>query len=134
MHRLPRPSPVEVFFRQASVANGLNARMLRRPDQTATLKTRPTPAVMAMANAPQKTTRTTERPMGAPPVLAPRAPSTAKPIKAEPATQTTKLDMGAMAATTKGRAAPAEKVMAEVIAAWMGRAVVISEMPSSSLA
>ncbi|MCY1558032.1 hypothetical protein D9M68_949320 [compost metagenome] len=42
--------------------------------------------------------------------------------------------MGAKAATTRGRAAPAEKVTAEVMAAWMGRAVVISEMPSSSRA
>ncbi|MNS08433.1 hypothetical protein D3C72_398940 [compost metagenome] len=87
-----------------------------------------------MARAPQKTTRVTDRPMGAPPALAPRAPSRAKPINADPATHSARPVMGAIAATTRGRAAPAEKVTAEVIAAWMGRAAVISDMPSSSRA
>src|SRR5690606_4055176 len=85
--------------------------------QAATPKRRPTPAVMAMASAPQKTTRATDRLTGAPPALAPRAPSKASPSKADPATHSPRLYMGAKAATTRGRAAPADKGTAEVIAA-----------------
>lgn len=41
---------------------------------------------------------------------------------------------GETAATSSGKAAPDEKVAADVSAAWIGRAVVNSEMPSSSRA
>jgi 3',5'-cyclic AMP phosphodiesterase CpdA len=75
------------------------------------------PAVMAKASAPQKTTRATDRLTGAPPALAPRAPSKASPSKADPATHSPRPFMGAKAVTIRGRAAPAEKVTAEVIAA-----------------
>jgi hypothetical protein len=42
--------------------------------------------------------------------------------------------VGANKTTAIGKAAPTEKVTADVSAAWMGRAVVISEIPSSSRA
>ena len=49
-------------------------------------------------------------------------------------TSGTSAPAGATTTMSKGMAAPAENDAAEVNAAWMGRAVVISEIPSSSRA
>ena len=84
------------------------------------------PAVIAMANAPQKATRNVALPTGAPPTLAPIAPSNAR--NNNEAIDTPKIIErvdGDNHAASSGNEAPAVKVAAEVIAACTGRAVVI---------
>ena len=92
-------------------------------------KMAPMPAVMPSATAPQKTTRTTGFSMAAPPVRALTAPKA--PKKNSDAAETIGMRAlgGARNTINKGRKAPTENVVAEVNAAWMGRAVVVSEMP-----
>ena len=84
--------------------------------------------------APQKVTRRIGLSIGAPPARAPTPPSRARNSREAIDTVRTSRLSGTMAASASGRAAPTAKVAAEVRAAWIGRAVVKSEMPSSSRA
>ena len=105
-----------------------------RRRHTAAPKIAPTPAVKAMASAPQNVTRTVARPTSAPRAFAPTAPNSARNRSDASETATTRKGAGVMNTISKGSAAPIANVAAEVNAAWTGRAVVISEMPSSSRA
>ena len=91
-------------------------------------------AVAAIANVPQNVTRPAARPIGAPPARAPTAPSRARKTSDKAATTHMRALSGEIAAAARGRAAPAMNVAAEARAAWVGLAVVTSEMPSSSRA
>ena len=94
----------------------------------------PIPAVRAIAKAPQNVTRTMARRTFAPPARPPIAPRSArKPKDAADTIGTSKL-AGDTTTISKGTAAPVENVTADVSAACTGRAVVISEIPSSSRA
>src|SRR5450759_1020085 len=94
----------------------------------------PMPAVRAIAKAPQNVTRAVARRTLAPPTLAPIAPSKARKPKDAADTIGTSVPAGDTTTMSKGMAAPTENVAAEVSAACTGRAVVISEIPSSSRA
>ena len=61
-------------------------------------------------------------------------PSTARNNSELPETTHISADAGTSTTTISGKAAPTENVAADAIAAWTGRAVSISEMPSSSRA
>jgi hypothetical protein len=80
-------------------------------------KIRPTPAVMAMARAPQNVTRTTLRNILAPPALAANAPRAASKTREPPLTAGINQDKGIRAATARGRTAPQAKAAAEAMAA-----------------
>lgn len=92
------------------------------------------PAVNAMASAPQNVTRMAARHTIAPPAMAPIAPSSARNKSEAPASIGTSRAIGTRNTISKGNAAPQVNVAAYVRAAWIGRAVVISNMPSSSRA
>src|SRR5450756_176864 len=94
----------------------------------------PMPAVSAIAKAPQNVTRTVARRTLAPPARAPIAPRTARKPKDAADTSGTSAPAGDTTTMSKGMAAPTENDAAEVSAACTGRAVVISEIPSSSCA
>src|SRR6185503_15059381 len=94
----------------------------------------PIPAVRAIANAPQKVTRAVARRMCAPPAFAPIAPRRARKPKDAADTMGTSAPAGDTTTMSKGMAAPTENITADVSAACTGRAVVISEIPSSSRA
>ena len=88
------------------------------------------PAVSAIAKAPQNVTRTVALSTLAPPIWAPIAPRNARKINEAAETAGISQAAGDRAAVDSGRAAPTAKVAAEVNAAWIGRAAVISDMPS----
>ena len=77
----------------------------------------PMPAVIAIARAPQNVTRTIPIRMGAPPVRAARAPSSARENKEAADTRSNRLVAGAITTMSKGSAAPTVNVAAEVSAA-----------------
>src|ERR1017187_106422 len=94
----------------------------------------PIPAVRAIANAPQNVTRTVARKILAPPAFAPIAPRSARNPNEAANTIGTRTLVGDTTTMSKGMAAPMANDAAEVSAACTGRAVVISEIPSSSRA
>jgi len=94
----------------------------------------PTPAVTAIASAPQNVTRTAATAMRAPPARAAIAPRIARNTSDSAQTSAITRSGGANAVTTSGSAAPAAKLAAEASAAWIGRGFSVSEMPSSSRA
>ena len=94
----------------------------------------PIPAVRAIANAPQKVTRAVARRMFAPPAFAPIAPKRERNPKDAAETIGTSALAGDTTTMSNGMAAPTENITADVSAACTGRAVVISEIPSSSRA
>ena len=109
--------------------------MRRRANlQTTVPNNLPIPAVRAIANAPQNVTRAVARRTFAPPALAPTAPRRARKPKDAADTMGTSAAAGETTTMSKGIAAPTENVAADVRAACTGRAVVISEIPSSSRA
>ena len=120
---------------QPSVTN-LNVHLFfRGPNlQTTVPNNFPIPAVRAIANAPQNVTRAVARRTFAPPALAPIAPRRARKPKDAADTMGTSALAGDTTTMSKGMAAPTENVAADVSAACTGRAVVISEIPSSSRA
>ena len=69
----------------------------------------PTPAVKAIASAPQKVMRAMERQTGEPPARAAEKPNNARNTKEPPETVQTKADRGTTI-TRSGRAAPTAKV------------------------
>ena len=75
------------------------------------------PAVIAMAAAPQKPTRSAPFQMFAPPARAASIPSRTNKISEATETKTIKSLAGTIKTISKGRAAPREKVKAEAIAA-----------------
>ena len=126
--------PLQKGSRTCRVAARLTS--LRRAGRcyTALPTKAPIPAVKAIASAPQKTTLIVGRRIAAPPVLAPIMPS--NPRKTNEPIETTGSNQGdgETSVRTRGAAAPREKVAAEAKAACTGRAVLISEIPSSSRA
>ena len=107
----------------------------RRPHRQITVpKTFPMPAVRAIARAPQNVTRSVARRTLAPPARAPIAPRTARKAKDAADTMGTSALAGDTTTMSNGMTAPTENDAAEVSAAYTGRAVVISEIPSSSRA
>ncbi len=94
----------------------------------------PTAAVTAIASAPQNVTRHAPISMSAPPTRAAMTPSDARNASDIPDTQKIRPHYAANAATSSGKAAPTEKLAAEAKAACTGRALSVSEMPSSSRA
>jgi hypothetical protein len=100
--------------------------------QATTPKSRPTPAVAAMASAPQNVTRTAPLTIPAPPTAAPSPPSTESATRVVTATTRVIWVAGTSAAMMSGMTAPTAKVAADTRAAWIGCAVTVSEMPSSS--
>ena len=101
---------------------------------TVALKSEPTPAVAAIASAPQKVTRPAPASTPAPPTRAAMAPSRARKTSEVAGTQAMSVAGGASAVTPSGSAAPTVKLAAEASAACTGRALMVSEMPSSSRA
>src|SRR6185436_10757120 len=97
-------------------------------------KIAPMPAVRAMANAPQNVTRTVALRIFAPPALAPIAPNRARNAREAADTTGTSNLAGQIRTVRRGNKAPRVNIAADVKAATTGRAEVISEMPSSSLA
>ena len=87
------------------------------PTYGATPNNAPTPAVIAMASAPQKVTRIAALITGAPPARAASEPSSASDSRALPETAQSKVLGGTSRTISKGIAAPAEKLVAEVHAA-----------------
>src|ERR1019366_9324657 len=77
----------------------------------------PTPAVTAMAKAPQNVTRSAPAAMPAPPVCAANAPSSARNAREVPATRKMRPFSGANAVTRSGMAAPTAKLAADANAA-----------------
>src|SRR5436305_15092272 len=77
----------------------------------------PTPAVSAIASAPQKVTRTPALQTEEPPARAAREPSSARKNRELPETAQTSADDGTRTTSRSGMAAPAEKVPAEAKAA-----------------
>jgi hypothetical protein len=77
----------------------------------------PTPAVAAMARAPQKVTRIAPIIMPAPPACAANAPRSARNNSEVPATKGIRAASGTMAVTTRGMAAPTAKLAADAKAA-----------------
>src|SRR3546814_8702477 len=105
------------------VADGAaaNAGERLKTGQTVAPKRLPTPAVNAIARAPQKVTRMIDRMTGAPPAFAPSAPSRTR-HRSETAT-TSGINCCAEAAVTtaSGMIAPALNVAADVNAACRGQ-------------
>src|SRR5271169_6742333 len=79
--------------------------------------TAPTPAVTPIANAPQNVTRIAPTVTFAPPAPAANAPKSARNNSAVPGTRIISLDVGAIAVTKRGMAAPTAKLLAEANAA-----------------
>ena len=77
----------------------------------------PTPAVRAMASAPQKVTRATDLPMDEPPAYAANAPSKARNTSEAPETVHDSVERGTMKISRKGNAAPTAKAAADASAA-----------------
>ena len=77
----------------------------------------PTPAVKAMAKAPQKVTRTAAVMTEAPPARAARAPNSARNTSELMKTAHISTDTGAKRTTRRGSAEPVENVTADVNAA-----------------
>ena len=77
----------------------------------------PTPAVSAIANAPQKVTRAMDFQMGAPPARAAKAPNKARKNSELPETTQTSLVVDTTKTSNNGKAAPTVKVAAEAKAA-----------------
>ena len=77
----------------------------------------PTPAVNAIARAPQKVTRAAAVIAGAPPTRAAREPNNARSKSEKPETPHMSADGGINRTIKRGRAAPTEKVPAEAKAA-----------------
>ena len=104
--------------------------------QAATPKRAPTPAVNAIAKAPQKVTRVTDGITGAPPARAASRPNSRK--KGERSCRrdpTSAADTGSSENhQEEASAAPTANVPAEANAACTGFAARVSEMPSSSRA
>ena len=98
----------------------------RSPCQTTVTTSLPTPAVNAIASAPQNTTRSVGLITGAPPARADIAPSAVRTTSEVPATTGTTDDAGDISAASNGMAAPAENVSADVNAACTGLALVSS--------
>ena len=105
-----------------------------RSHQTTVPNTFPMPAVKAIASAPQNVTRAVPRRMFAPPARAPIAPRKARKARDAADTMATSAPAGDTKTMSRGMAAPTENDAADVSAACTGRAVVISEIPSSSRA
>ena len=94
----------------------------------------PTPAVTAIASAPQNVTRIAPMVTPAPPTRAANPPRSARNTREVPDTRGIRVASGVMAVTKIGMAAPAAKLPADANAAWIGRAARASDMPSSSRA
>src|SRR5262249_38178831 len=90
----------------------------------------PIAVVIAMARAPQRTTRAAAVPARAPPTFAASHPRIASSASEEPATTGRSVVSGAMATVKSGAAEPTAKLAADASAAWGGRARSISVMPS----
>jgi hypothetical protein len=85
--------------------------------QAATPTKAPTPDVSAMASAPQKVTRIAEVNTGAPPARAASEPSSARNNSELADTTHISADTGTKTTTSRGSAAPTEKVPADAKAA-----------------
>jgi hypothetical protein len=116
-----------VEYRQANAPAGLRTR-----HQTTAPNSAPTPAVIAIASAPQKVTRHAPIRTPAPPARAATAPNKARKKNAVADIHGIRLCAGANVVTASGSAAPTAKLAADASAAWTGRALWSSEMPSSS--
>lgn len=91
--------------------------------QTTAPNNAPTPAVMAIAIAPQEVTRRAPTSMPAPPTQAAVAPRMARKRSDAPETQTIRDCAGAIAVTASGNTAPKAKLPADASAACAGRAL-----------
>ena len=87
-----------------------------------------------MASAPQKVTRKALVQTFAPPAFAASTPSNARNANEVALIHAIRFGPAARAVTPNGRAAPTAKLAAEESAAWIGHALSVSEMPSSSRA
>lgn len=77
----------------------------------------PTPAVIAIASAPQKVIRITLGTTRAPPARAANAPRRARKMSEAPATNAIRVASGAKAETMRGKTAPTAKLPADANAA-----------------
>ncbi len=131
----------DVDFRGSGPRSGRCRHLLRRISPRARKESQrvapnkaPTPAVSAIASAPQKVTRTVALHTGAPPTRAAKEPNIARKKSELPEIAQTSANRGTMRTSRSGRAAPAAKVPAEANAAWTGRALRVSDIPNSSRA
>lgn len=110
---------------------------LQHPDmtgiahETAIPKNAPTPAVTAIATAPQKPTRRADFHTGAPIVWAATEPSSRRQISETPETMGVRPECGTSRGERTGRTAPNEDVPADANEAWSGRAIRALDSPSS---
>ena len=88
--------------------------------------------MIAIAAAPQNSTRAVARNFGAPPACAPSAPSPARLTSVDATTAGMIITSGASAAATIGTAAATVKVRPEASAAGNGLAACTSDSPNSS--
>jgi cobalamin biosynthesis Mg chelatase CobN len=77
----------------------------------------PTPAVSAIASAPQKVTRATDLQTGEPPARAANAPNSARKNNELPETTQTRAVTGTTKTSSRGKAAPTANVPADAKAA-----------------
>lgn len=102
---------------EAAAAPDLRPPPAALADQTTAPNNAPTPAVIAMASAPQKQTRHAPARTLAPPTRAATAPSRARNASDIPATHGISPRSGANAVTANGRSAPTAKLAADASAA-----------------
>ena len=100
-------------------------RLLRNEPYAARPNKAPTPAVKAIAKAPQTVTRTAAVSIEAPPTLAAMDPRTARKISEQLETLHISAVTGNKRTIESGKAAPTANVTADAIAAWIGRAVIV---------
>jgi CRP-like cAMP-binding protein len=107
----------ERMFPETLATRGLWPARAATRDQTTAPNSAPTPAVIAIARAPQNETRHAPTRTPAPPARAAMAPNEARNASDMPDTQGISPRAGANAVTAKGRSAPTEKLAADANAA-----------------
>jgi CRP-like cAMP-binding protein len=105
------------LFLETLATRGLRPDPAAPRDQTTAPNSAPTPAVMAIARAPQNETRHAPAMTPAPPARAATAPSEARNASDMPDTQGINPRAGANAVTARGRSAPTAKLAADAKAA-----------------
>jgi len=105
------------LFPETLATRGLWPGPSARGDQTTAPNSAPTPAVIAIARAPQNETRHAPTRTPAPPARAAMAPNEARNASDMPDTQGISPRAGANAVTAKGSSAPTAKLAAEANAA-----------------
>ena len=139
--REPLPTEIDGRGRPSYLTGGAKvpkivkmARVSRCRHHTGAPNSDPTPAVSAIASAPQNVTRNAAFMTGAPPAWAPNPPKSARNTIDVAMTTGISAARGVSSTVINGIAAPTANVPADANAACTGLAVVRSEIPNSSRA